>query len=103
MPDWTTDDIPAQSGRVAVVTGANSGLGYRTALALAGKGAHVVLAARSPERGAAAVERLRADAPAADVELRRLDLADLDSVRAFADTVESLDILVNNAGVMALP
>jgi NAD(P)-dependent dehydrogenase (short-subunit alcohol dehydrogenase family) len=103
MEKWTTADIPDQSGRIAVVTGANSGLGYQTSLALAAKGARVVMACRSPERGTAAVARLKASVPDADVDLRPLDLADLDSVRAFADTVETVDLLVNNAGVMALP
>jgi len=103
MPNWTTDDIPDQGGRTAVVTGANSGLGYQTAVALAAKGAHVVLACRSAERGAEAVARLTAAVPGADVALASLDLADLESVRAFADTVDVLDLLVNNAGVMALP
>jgi NAD(P)-dependent dehydrogenase (short-subunit alcohol dehydrogenase family) len=103
MEKWTTADIPDQSGRIAVVTGANSGLGYQTSLALAAKGARVVMACRSPERGAAAVARLKASVPDADVDLRSLDLADLDSVRAFADTVDAVDLLVDNAGVMALP
>jgi NAD(P)-dependent dehydrogenase (short-subunit alcohol dehydrogenase family) len=103
MAHWTTADIPDQSGRVAVVTGANSGLGYQTALALARTGAHVILACRDPRRGNAALDRLRVAVPKASAELGRLDLADLDSVRRFADTVESLDLLINNAGVMALP
>jgi len=103
MPNWTTDDIPDQSGRTAVVTGANSGLGYRTAEALAAKGARVVLACRSVERGEAAVARLAAAVPGADLALAPLDLADLDSVRTFAGGVDALDLLINNAGVMALP
>ncbi len=97
--------MPDLSGRFAVVTGANSGLGFHTALELARAGGRVVLAARSRERGEAALARVRDelgdDAP---VELRVLDLADLASVREFAATVdEPLDLLVNNAGVMALP
>ncbi|MBF9134044.1 SDR family NAD(P)-dependent oxidoreductase [Plantactinospora sp. S1510] len=103
MAHWTTADIPDQSGRVAVVTGANSGLGYQTALALARAGAHIVLACRDPQRGDAALDQLRTAAPDASAERGSLDLADLDSVRRFADSVESLDLLINNAGVMALP
>ncbi|MGI5375231.1 oxidoreductase [Streptomyces sp. CA-251387] len=105
MPGWNAHDIPDQSGRVAVVTGANSGLGYVTARELARKGARVVLACRSEARGAAAVERLGSEVRQAQVELRLLDLGDLGSVRDFAATFpyERLDLLVNNAGVMALP
>jgi NAD(P)-dependent dehydrogenase (short-subunit alcohol dehydrogenase family) len=107
MAAWTADDIPDQSGKTAIVTGANSGLGYQTTLGLARKGAHVILAARNPARGAAALERLRADVPDARLELAELDLADLDSVRRFADDFLArgggLDLLVNNAGVMAIP
>jgi NAD(P)-dependent dehydrogenase (short-subunit alcohol dehydrogenase family) len=101
---WTAADIPDLTGRRAVVTGANSGIGYHAALELARHGARVVLAARDPGRGAAAVDRLRAEVPAADVELGALDLADLASVRAFAGAYEGdLDLLVNNAGIMAVP
>ncbi|GGW81177.1 oxidoreductase [Streptomyces lomondensis] len=105
MPGWSTHDIPDQSGRVAVVTGANSGLGLVTARELARKGARVVLACRSEARGNAAVDRIRAELPEARVELGRLDLGDLASVRAFATgfPYERLDVLVDNAGVMALP
>ncbi|MGN9758886.1 oxidoreductase [Streptomyces sp. SD31] len=105
MSGWNAHDIPDQSGRVAVVTGANSGLGYVTARELARKGARVVLACRSEARGAAAVERLAAEVPDGRIELRRLDLGDLGSVREFAATspYDGLDLLVNNAGVMALP
>jgi NAD(P)-dependent dehydrogenase (short-subunit alcohol dehydrogenase family) len=105
MPAWTTNDIPDLSGRRAIVTGANSGIGYHTALELARHGAAVVLACRSAERGAAALARLREECPAADVTLAALDLAELASVRAFAEEHggDPVDILVNNAGVMALP
>ncbi|MGW2224028.1 oxidoreductase [Streptomyces formicae] len=105
MPAWTARDIPDQSGRRAVVTGANSGIGYVTARELARRGAHVVLACRSAERGTRAVDGLRAEVPDADVEFGQLDLADLASVRQFAEAYEDerLDLLVNNAGVMALP
>jgi NAD(P)-dependent dehydrogenase (short-subunit alcohol dehydrogenase family) len=89
--------IPDQTGRTAVVTGANSGLGLATARALAAAGAHVVLAVRDVAKGEAA------DVPG-DVEVRRLDLADLESVRGFADAwTGDLDLLVNNAGIMAVP
>ncbi|HYA69366.1 MAG TPA: oxidoreductase [Acidimicrobiales bacterium] len=104
---WTTTDIPGLGGRRAVVTGANSGLGFETALALAGAGAHVVLACRDEGRGGDAIARIRQAVPGAAVELDHLDLADLASVRAFATGFSSahdaLDILVNNAGVMAIP
>ncbi|GAA0383276.1 oxidoreductase [Streptomyces luteireticuli] len=105
MNGWTPDDIPAQHGRTAVVTGANSGLGFVTARELARRGARVVLACRDETRGRAAEELLRHEVPEADVRLAPLDLADLKSVRAFADALpeERLDLLVNNAGVMALP
>ena len=96
---WTAADIPPQTGRTAVVTGANSGLGLETARALAAAGARVVLAVRGPARGEAAAADL-----AGDVEVRRLDLADLESVRAFAGSwTGDLDILVNNAGIMLVP
>jgi NAD(P)-dependent dehydrogenase (short-subunit alcohol dehydrogenase family) len=105
MAKWTTDDIPDLTGRRAVVTGANSGLGLRTALELARHGATVVLACRSAERGRAALDRIRTAVPGCDVALGSLDLADLASVRAFAEEhgTSGLDLLVNNAGVMALP
>ncbi|MFJ1805081.1 MULTISPECIES: oxidoreductase [unclassified Streptomyces] len=105
MSGWSAHDIPDQSGRTAVVTGANSGLGYVTARELARKGARVVLACRSERRGREAVERLRGEVPHSEVELRSLDLGDLASVREFAHALpyERLDLLVNNAGVMALP
>ncbi|MGW7263672.1 oxidoreductase [Streptomyces sp. NPDC054842] len=105
MTGWNASDIPDQSGRTAVVTGANSGIGYVTARELARRGARVVLACRSEERGQEAGDRLVAEVPGADVVFRRLDLADLSSVREFAAgyPYERLDLLVNNAGVMALP
>lgn len=107
MPGWNATHIPDQSGRTAVVTGANSGIGYTASRELARRGAVVVLACRSAARGRAAVIRLRNEVPAAEVEFAELDLADLASVRQFAKWYGqrhgSLDLLVNNAGVMALP
>ena len=107
MAGWTTDDIPPLASRTAVVTGANSGLGFETSLALARAGAHVVLACRDEAKGGDALDRIRQAVPDADVRLDRLDLADLASVRTFAADFparhDGLDILVNNAGVMAIP
>ncbi|MGZ4649444.1 MAG: oxidoreductase [Kineosporiaceae bacterium] len=103
--DWTAEDLPDLGGLRAVVTGANSGIGWYTALELARRGAVVVLAVRDEERGAAAPERLRAAVPAARLEVTRLDLGDLASVRAFAaaQVRQELDLVVNNAGVMGIP
>ncbi|GGJ13013.1 oxidoreductase [Streptomyces brasiliensis] len=105
MSGWTASDIPDLSGRVAVVTGANSGIGYVTARELARKGARVVLACRSAVRGSAAADRIVAEVPGAEAEFGRVDLGDLGSVREFADgfSYGRLDLLVNNAGVMAPP
>src|SRR5215213_4485558 len=104
---WTAADIPDQSGRTAVVTGANSGLGLVTARELARAGAHVVLACRDVEKGAAALAAIGAEVPGAELELESLDLSSLDSVRSFAATYrqghDGLDLLINNAGVMAPP
>ena len=107
MATWTPADIPDLSGRIAVVTGANSGLGFETTLALAEHGATVIMACRDDRRCGAAAERIRLSVPSARVEPMALDLADLDSAHAFAETFRSghdrLDILVNNAGIMAPP
>jgi NAD(P)-dependent dehydrogenase (short-subunit alcohol dehydrogenase family) len=102
---WAPESIPDQSRRRAVVTGANSGIGYVTARELARRGAHVVLACRSRERGRNAMERLRTEVPGAHTELRILDLADLNSIRGFAEgwSHDRLDLLVNNAGVAMVP
>ncbi|MGW5050829.1 oxidoreductase [Actinokineospora sp. NPDC004072] len=102
-PGWTAADIPSLVGRSFIVTGANSGLGYQTALALARRGAHVVLGVRDLAKGAAAVESIRAADAEANVEARHLDLADLDSVREFSAGIDRVDVLVNNAGVMWTP
>jgi NAD(P)-dependent dehydrogenase (short-subunit alcohol dehydrogenase family) len=104
---WTEEDIPDLAGRTAVVTGANGGLGFQTALALAGAGAHVVLAARDPSKTTAAVARIAERYPAASLEVVPLDLGNLSLVSAAASEVlaghERVDLLVNNAGVMAMP
>ncbi|MCV7440725.1 SDR family NAD(P)-dependent oxidoreductase [Mycobacterium paraense] len=96
MPGWTAADLPSFAGRTAIVTGANAGLGEVTARELARVGAHVVLAVRDTAKGDKAAARMTGD-----VEVRRLDLQDLASVRRFADDVEKVDVLVNNAGIMA--
>jgi NAD(P)-dependent dehydrogenase (short-subunit alcohol dehydrogenase family) len=104
---WSESEIPDQSGRTAVVTGANSGIGFETARALAAKGARVVLACRSEEKGREAEERVRAAVPGADARAEKLDLGSLASVRAFAEKLQAaesrVDLLVNNAGVMMPP
>jgi len=107
MAFFTTDDIPDQTGKLAIVTGSTGGTGYETALELARKGAEVVIAARNPAKGEDALRRIRRAVPTAQVRFEALDLADQASVAAFADrmlaTGRPIDILVNNAGVMALP
>jgi NAD(P)-dependent dehydrogenase (short-subunit alcohol dehydrogenase family) len=104
---WTTADIPDLGGRVAVVTGSNTGIGYHAAAALAQSGAHVVLAVRDPQKGNLALARIIAAHPDADVTLHALDLSSLDSVRAAATALRSayprIDLLINNAGVMWTP
>ncbi|OBG69820.1 MULTISPECIES: SDR family NAD(P)-dependent oxidoreductase [unclassified Mycobacterium] len=104
---WTAADIPDQAGRVAVITGANTGLGYETAAALADRGARVVLAVRNLDKGKDAAARITAGSPHAEVALQELDLTSLDSIRAAAAQLKAdydhIDLLINNAGVMYTP
>lgn len=104
---WSEVDVPDQSGRIAIVTGANTGIGYHTAAVLAQHGAHVVLAVRDLEKGNAALARIVAANPGSDVTLQELDLSSLDSVRAAAEALRGsyprIDLLINNAGVMWTP
>lgn len=104
---WTTADVPDQSGRVAIVTGGNSGIGFEAAAALAGKGAHVVLAVRDPDRGREAARRIEETHPGAGASIQQLDLTSLDSIRSAADDLRAvypqIDLLINNAGVMYPP
>lgn len=106
MP-WSTRDIPDQSGKVFVVTGANSGIGLEATVALAGKGALVVMACRSADKAKGAADRVLAKFPHALLDVRSLDLASLASIRAFAESVSkdypAIDVLANNAGIMAIP
>lgn len=105
-PKWTAADIPDQTGRTVVITGANSGLGRASASMLAGAGAHVVMACRNPDKAARAASDLRRAHPHASIEVRELDLASLASVRSFAaglvETGLVVDVLMNNAGIMAV-
>jgi NAD(P)-dependent dehydrogenase (short-subunit alcohol dehydrogenase family) len=107
MNAWSVADIPLERGKLAVVTGATGGLGYETALALAGAGAEVLVTGRNAEKGSAAITSIRRVAPSAKVRFEMLDLASLASVRAFAAKMVAngrpLDLLINNAGVMNLP
>ena len=96
IPPWLS--VPRQDGRTIVVTGASSGIGLAAARILVAFGAHVVMAVRNPDKGAAVAREMRGD-----VEVRRLDVADLGSVRAFAEGIDEVDVLVNNAGVMGVP
>jgi NAD(P)-dependent dehydrogenase (short-subunit alcohol dehydrogenase family) len=104
---WTSDDVPGQQGRLAVVTGANTGLGFETAQVLAARGASVVLAVRDIEKGKRAAARIAGTAPGANVTVQPLDLTSLDSIRAAAGELRArhprIDLLVNNAGVMLTP
>jgi NAD(P)-dependent dehydrogenase (short-subunit alcohol dehydrogenase family) len=107
MADWTAAQIPSQAGKTALITGANSGIGYQAALELARHGAHVILGCRDAAKGQAALERLHREAPGASCEVLQLDMASLASIRAAAASIagrgKALDLLINNAGVMALP
>ena len=104
---WTENDVPDQTGRLAIVTGSNTGLGYDTARVLAGRGATVVMAVRDTAKGDAAADRIRAISPGADITVRKLDLGSLASVRDAAaemtETYPRIDLLINNAGVMYPP
>jgi NAD(P)-dependent dehydrogenase (short-subunit alcohol dehydrogenase family) len=95
--------VPPQDGRRFIITGANSGIGFAAAQILVSRGAHVTLAVRSPDRGAAAADAIRARGWRGRVDVRRLDVSSLDSVRDFADAADRVDVLINNAGVMGLP
>ena len=104
MGDRSMDEVPDQSGRRFVVTGANSGIGLEATRTLAARGAEVVMACRSVERGEAATDDVRQTVDDADLDVRELDLADLASVRSFASDLDGeIDVLCNNAGVMAIP
>jgi NAD(P)-dependent dehydrogenase (short-subunit alcohol dehydrogenase family) len=107
MSGWTAADIPPQTGKFTIVTGANSGIGYFTALELARAGAKVIIASRSEAKGLAATAAINAETSGTNASFQRLDLASLASVAGFAAAVSqrltALDILINNAGVMALP
>src|ERR1700689_2792800 len=107
MNPWSVADIPPQNGKLAVVTGATGGLGYKTALALARAGAEVLVTGRNAVKGRVAIEQIKRAVPSAKVRFTMLDLASLASLRAFATSMlangRPLDLLINNAGVMDLP
>ena len=107
MTNWTKNDIPNLNGKVFIVTGANSGIGYESSLALAEKGATVVMACRNADKAQQAMEKIKVAVPAANVEVLELDLASLKSVREFADTFkkkyDKLDVLVNSGGPVIAP
>lgn len=107
MSKWTAADIPDQTGRTAVITGANTGLGYETARALAAHGARIVLAVRNLDKGQAAADLIGRRTPGAEVTVQKLDLTSLASVRAAAEQLRTdydrIDLLINNAGVMMTP
>ncbi|AHL34642.1 short-chain dehydrogenase [Pseudomonas brassicacearum] len=106
-PDWSTGDIPSQKGRIVLITGGTSGMGYEDALALARAGAEVIIAARNPERGAEAIARIQMSVPDAKVRFEAVDLANLSSVSGLAQRLNQklsrLDVLINNAAIMAPP
>lgn len=107
MENWTAENIPNQKGRVAIVTGSSSGIGFEAARVLAGKGATVVIAVRNLDKGKAAAEKIDKEFQEADLHVLQLDLANLESIKTFADTFRNeypqLDLLINNAGVMVPP
>ena len=105
--NWNTSDIPDQTDRIAVVTGANGGLGLETARALAARGAHVIMASRNQEKALAAETEIRNSVPDASLDIRELDLASLESIAKLVSSMredfEKLDLVINNAGVMGIP
>ena len=107
MKQWTLDNMPDQTGRVAIVTGANTGIGFETAAALAAKNATVVMACRNRQKAEDAIKKIRERTPGAELEFIELDLASLDSVARCAESFRAghdrLDLLINNAGVMIPP
>ena len=106
-PDWNVTDMPSQQGRIVLVTGGTSGMGYEDALALSRAGAEVIIAARNAERGQETIARIRQQVPDARVQFEAVDLANLDSVRNLAERLDNrlsrLDVLINNAAIMAPP
>lgn len=106
-PDWSLVDMPSQEGRIFLVTGGTSGMGYEDAKALVAAGARVVIAARNPQRGQEAIDRIKQETPAAKLQFEAVDLSDLSSVRALGERLKAslpkLDGLINNAAIMAPP
>jgi len=106
-PDWSLADMPSQKERIFLVTGGTSGMGFEDAKALAAAGARVVIAARNPQRGQEAIDRIKQEVPGAQVQFEAVDLSDLSSVRALSKrlgtTLPRLDGLINNAAIMAPP
>ena len=104
---WTAADIPDLAGKKVLITGANSGLGFESARALAGHGAHVIMACRNPQKAESSAAAIRSEHAGASLELAQLDLSSLASIRAFAAGIlhkhARLDVLLNNAGIMAVP
>ena len=107
MGKWTEENIPDQAGKIAIVTGSNTGIGFETARMLAENGATVIMAVRTTEKGEKAADKIRAKFDDADLNVLKLDLADLESVKKFANEFKKeysqLDLLINNAGVMIPP
>ena len=104
---WTADNIPDQKGRVAIVTGSSSGIGYETARVLANKNAEVILAVRNPKKGENALQKIKVQNNDVNVKVMILDLANLESIKKFAvefiQKYDQLDLLINNAGIMIPP